>query len=57
MPVDVAAGGPAVRGEAVVDGSRRGWVVLNGRREEEGKREREERKQRAQIMVGGGLEL
>ena len=53
MPVDVAAGVPAVRGDAVVEGSN--W----GRDEEivramelEERRGREERRQRAQIMLG-----
>lgn len=52
MPVDVAAGVPAVRGVAVVEGSRSGRVVVSVRREEEGKRVREGRRKRAQIMVG-----
>jgi hypothetical protein len=49
MPLDVATGVP--------EGSRWGRVVLNVRRDEEGRRVREERRQRAQIMVGVGLEL
>jgi hypothetical protein len=56
MPVDVAAGVPAVRGDAVVEGEDWGREVLKVREREqaEGRRAREARRQRAQIMLGCG---
>jgi hypothetical protein len=60
MPVDVDDGVPAVRGDAVVEGSNWGRPLVKEREREvdgDGRRAREERKQRAQIMVVLELEL
>ena len=55
MPVDVAAGVPAVLGEAVVEGSNKGREVVKVRdMEGYGRRKRAERKQLEQIIVSGG---
>jgi hypothetical protein len=63
IPVDVAAGVPAVRGDAVVE-EHWGRLVVKDREkgsdgEAEERRGRAERRQRVQIMVGvgGGVEL
>lgn len=59
IPVDVAAGVPSVRGDLVAEGSNWGREEVNERMKDagEGRTAREERKQRAQIMMvvcGGG---
>lgn len=51
MPVDVAAGVPAARGEAVVEDDDWGREVLKVREEE--RRARDVRRHRVQIMLGG----